>query len=579
MSWKLAAKLKAQLEKEKGCYIFPAGQRERMALVYPNSYFVGMSNLGIHIIYDLMNRRNDTACERFFLPEKKELDEYRRTNTPLMSLETQTPLAEFSLIAFAVSFEMDYFNLMDILSVGRVPLLASERGDSSPLVIAGGPCATFNPEPLSDFIDAFIIGEGEEIMQHFMDAYYAAKADGAGKKELLKRLAEVDGVYVPSLYEHNFSEDGTLTSITPLEDAPEKVHRQWVKNLDEYPAHTVVVTDDTEFNLYLVETARGCGRHCRFCMAGYCFRRPRNRSLEVLQEEFRDGEKYGKRFGLMGAAISDYPEIDALCEGIISTGNTMSVASFRADSVTAVLVDSLVKSGMRTLTLAPEAGSPRMRSVINKGITEGHLFHTLDLGLDAGIRHYRLYIMIGLPMETAEDIDAIADLTLRMKDYLEKKDKKTTLTLSVNPFIPKPFTPFQWSPMADKKTIEAALKRLRQGIAGHKGIDMISEPPKSALVQGVLARGDRRIAKVLCKAHEAGGAKAFLRAMKDCGLDADFYLHRTRSREECLPWSSLDMGLKDEYLWSEWERAKALKDTVPCFDGCQRCGVCGRTEE
>jgi radical SAM superfamily enzyme YgiQ (UPF0313 family) len=182
-------------------------------------------------------------------------------------------------------------------------------------------------------------------------------------------------------------------------------------------------------------------------------------------------------------------------------------------------------------------------------------------------------------METAEDIDAIADLTLRMKDYLEQKDKKTTLTLSVNPFIPKPFTPFQWSPMADKKTIEAALKRLRQGIAGHKGIDMISEPPKSALVQGVLARGDRRIAKVLYKAHESGGAKAFLRAMKDCGLDADFYLHRTRSREECLPWSSLDMGLKDEYLWSEWERAKALKDTVPCFDGCQRCGVCGRTEE
>ena len=579
MSWKLATKLKAHLEKEEGYYVFPAGQRERMALVYPNSYFVGMSNLGIHIIYDLMNRRGDTACERFFLPEKKELEEYKRTNTPLLSLETQTPLSEFPLIAFAVSFEMDYFNLLEILSTGRVPLLASERGEDAPIVIAGGPCATFNPEPLSDFVDAFIIGEGEETMQHFMDAFYGAKAEGLGKKELLRRLAKVEGVYVPSLYEHSFADDGTLEAVTPLDGAPEKVSRQWVRDLDAYPAHTVIVTDDTEFNLYLVETARGCGRHCRFCMAGYCFRRPRNRSLSVLKEEFREGRKYGKRFGLMGAAISDYPEIDELCRAVIGEGDTMSVASFRADSVTPVLVDSLVKSGMRTLTLAPEAGSPRMRAVINKGITEEDLFHTMDLGLEAGIRHYRLYIMIGLPLETMEDIDAIADLTLRMKEYLEREDKKTTLTLSVNPFIPKPFTPFQWSPMADKKTIEASLKRLRQGIAGHKGIEMISEPPKSALVQGVLSRGDRRISDVLYKAHLAGGAKAFLRDMKDSGLDADFYLHRVRSREECFPWSRLDMGLKEEYLWSEWERAKNLQETVKCFDGCRRCGVCSGTEE
>lgn len=574
MSWKLATKLKERLEKEQGYYLFPAGQRERMALVYPNSYFVGMSNLGLHIIYDLMNRRQDTACERFFLPERKEIEEYKRTNTPLLSLETQTPLSEFPLIAFAVSFEMDYFNLLEILDMGRVPVLASGRGDDAPLVIAGGPCSTFNPEPLSKFVDAFIIGEGEEIMQNFMDAFYAAKEEKLGKAELLRALSKVAGVYVPSLYEHTFAEDGTLADITPTEGAPETVSRQWVADLDAYPAHTVVVTDDTEFNLYLVETARGCGRHCRFCMAGYCFRKPRNRSLEVLNQEFRDAEKYGKRFGLMGAAISDYPEIDALCEGLIGAGDTMSVASFRADSVTPVLVDSLVKSGMRTLTLAPEAGSERMRSVINKGITEEHLFHTMDLGLKAGIRHYRLYIMIGLPLETAEDIDAIADLTLRMKEYLEREDKKTTLTLSVNPFIPKPFTPFQWSPMAEKKTIEESFKRLRKGIAGHKGIEMISEPPKSALIQGVLSRGDRRISEVLYEAHQMGGAKAFLKAMKSCGLDANFYLHRTRQRDELLPWARLDMGLKDEYLWQEWERTTEFKETLKCFEGCHRCGVC-----
>ena len=416
MDWELKKELKDQLAREEGYYRYAAGTRERFALVYPNSYFVGMSNLGLHIIYDLLNRRAGTACERFFLPEKKKIARYENTKTPLMSLENQTPLADFPIIGFAVSFEMDYFNVIKILELGHVKVRAAERGERDPLVIAGGPCATFNPEPLSAVIDAFIIGEGEVIMPALMDAYDEAKAEGATREEILRRLAQVPGVYVPALYEHRYTEDGRIADIVPLVGAPEKVSRQWVKDLDEWPAHTVVVTEDTEFNLYLIETARGCGRHCRFCMAGYCFRVPRNRSLDVINEEVRAALQYKRRIGLMGAAISDYPEIDALCKDILGEGLSMSVASFRADSVTQELVESLAKSGLQTLTMAPEAGSPKMRAVINKGIEEEHLFHSMDLGIAAGIPNYRLYLMIGLPFEEEEDIDAIIDLANRLKD-------------------------------------------------------------------------------------------------------------------------------------------------------------------
>ncbi len=574
MNWKLKEKLAARLAREQGHTIYPAGGRTRFALAYPNSYFVGMSNLGLHIIYDILNRRPDTACERFFLPDGRELDEYRRTQTPLLSMETQTPLSDFAVIGFAVSFEMDYFHLLDMLEVGRVPVLASERGERDALVIAGGPCATFNPEPLSLFVDAFIIGEGEETIGRFMDVYHDAKADGADRAETLRRLSHIPGIYVPSLYGHDYNESGELEAIYPIGDAPSRVERQWVKNLDDFPAHTVVVTDETEFNLYLIETARGCGRHCRFCMAGYCFRRPRNRSLGVLKDAVKAAKVYGKRIGLMGAAISDYPEIDALSEYILSEELTMSVASFRADSVTETMIRSLAESGMKTITLAPEAGSARMRAVINKGIEEEHLFRAMDLGMAAGIRHYRLYIMLGLPYETEDDVDAVADLAGRLKDYLERHESRGTLTLSINPFIPKPFTPFQWAPMANKKYIEASLKRLKKTLSGRKGIEMIAEPTKSAYIQGVLARGDRRVSRALYRAHQSGGAKSFSRAMKEEALKDEDYLYREYGEREILPWDVLDMGMKKEYLYEEWRRAGRMETTVPCFDGCRRCGVC-----
>jgi len=574
LDWELKEELKARLEKEQGYYVYPTGGRQRFALVYPNSYHVGMSNLGIHIIYELLNTRKDTACERFFLPERKQVEAYRKTRTPLLSMETQSPLFRFSIIGFAASFEMDYFHILEMLELGKVCLRAAERGEMDPLVIVGGPCATFNPEPLSLFADAFVIGEGEAVLPRFMDVYCEARSEGLARPELLRRLSEVPGIYVPSLYEHCYDENGMLREIKALHGAPANVERQWVRNLDEHPAHTVVVTEDTEFNLYLIETARGCGRHCRFCMAGYCFRRPRNRSLSFLEQEVRDAVPYGKRIGLMGAAISDYPEIDALCEDISREGLPMSVASFRADSVTERLVESLARGGLRTLTMAPEAGSRRMRAVINKGIEEEHLFAAMEMGLKAGIRNFRLYLMIGLPFEEEEDIDAIVELAGRLKDFMEERGSKGMLTLSINPFIPKPFTPFQWMPMADRKRLEKSLKKIQDSLKKRKHIHIIAESVKESCIQGILARGDRRISEVLLASHVSGGIRSFRRAMGEAGLSFEFYLHRERSEQEIFPWDSLSMGFRRDYLYKELKKAESFQSTPQCFDGCRRCGVC-----
>ncbi len=556
-------KIRAALAEETGHTIIKPGGRCRVALVYPNSYFVGMSNLGFHIVYELWNNRRDTVCERFFLPP--------RADFPLLSMETQDELFRFDIVAFALSFEPDYFNVVAMLKRGGIEPVAKKRRADDPLVIVGGPCATFNPEPLADFADAFIVGEGEVILPVFTDAFLAARGDGAGKEELLERLAAVPGVYVPSLYTPLYNRDGTIDRIENTAGAPVKVRRQWVQNLDDYPAHTVIVTDNTELNMYLVEAARGCGRHCRFCMAGYCFRRPRVRSPQVLLDTIDAAARYNKRIGLMGAALSDYPHIDDICREILSRGMKMSVASFRADSVTKTLVDALAAGGLRTLTVAPEAGSAKMRRIINKGIEEADVFRTVDLGLSAGIRNFRFYFMVALPFEDDADIFAIADMTKKVLAYAPKIGK---LTLSVNPFVPKPFTPFERVGAAAKKYADGAVKQLRGALKGEKKCELIFESPKSAYWQSVLARGDRRLAPAIALAAERGGAKALAGAMREYNLAPEFYAERERHADEILPWHVLDMGVRDEYFAVELGRAKQQTATLPCREGCRRCGVC-----
>lgn len=575
MSWNLKERLHRLTEKERGVMIYPAGQRNRMAFIYPNSYHVGMSNLGLHILYKLINERGDTACERFFLPDRHDEREYIKTNTPLLSLETQRPLFDFPLLGVTMSFEMDYFNLLKILQLGKVRPLAAERGETEPLIIIGGPCATFNPEPLSEIADAFVIGEGEETMQRILDVYYAQKNAEHTKSEILRALADIAGVYVPGYYEHHYNTDGTIAAITMQDGVPAKVRRQWVKELDAYEAHTVILTEETEFkNLYLVETARGCGRHCRFCMAGYCFRRPRNRSSQSLKKTIADARGYNKKIGLMGAAISDYPQINELCAYINACGLSMSVASFRADSVTGELVKALAESGLKTLTLAPEAGSRKLRAVINKGITDAHLYQAIDYGVQAGIMNYRLYIMVGLPYEDDSDIEEIINMAKNVKTHMLERKCKGILTLSINPFISKPFTPFQWLPMENVKVVENRLKRIKNELKKEKNIDVIIESPKEAYIQGVLARGDRRIARILYEAHKNGGIKAFKQAMQAAGLSMDFYLYRQRAEDEIFPWDCIDVGVERTYLHRELELAAKQQETPRCLDGCKRCGVC-----
>jgi radical SAM domain protein len=313
-------------------------------------------------------------------------------------------------------------------------------------------------------------------------------------------------------------------------------------------------------------------------MAGYCFRRPRSRSLSVIEAQVRDALPYGKKIGLMGAAISDYPKINALCRSILGEGLSMSVASFRADSVTRELVESLAASGLQTLTLAPEAGSARMRAVINKGIEEHHLFTAVDLGAAAHIPNFKLYIMVGLPFEEDADIAAIIDLAERLRDYMDEKGCRGTLTLSVNPFIPKPFTPFQWMPMADKKRLDAVMKQITQGLRRRKKIIVHFESPKEALVQAILARGDRRLTASLIRAAEGRGAKDLMPEMKNEGLMPETYLTRAWTEEDILPWEHLDMGFTKAYLRQEYRLAEELRPTPACFDGCRRCGVCSGTE-
>ena len=571
MSWKIKNYLQELRAQEEGALVFPPGLRHPVAFIYPNVYHLGMSNLGMHILYQMINARPDSACERFFLPERRLVEEHVKSKTPLLSVETGKPLADFAVIFVMLSFEMDYDNLLTVLDLGNIKLRAAERNEREPLVIIGGPCATFNPEPLAAVADAFVIGEGENTVQRILDVIYSASS----KAERLELLAQVPGVYVPSFYEAQYDEDGSFAGLQPLEgsSAPATIKRQWVRNLDDYPHTTAVMSSGTEFeDMYIVEVARGCGRHCRFCMAGYCFRKPRPRKLEHIIADIQRRPARTKKVGLMGAAVSDHPQMAELTAYLAERGIQFSVASMRADMLTPQIAQALYASGQRTMTVAPEAGSERMRAAINKGITEEHVERAISIAAEAGMRHIKLYYMIGLPGETDEDIVETVEMILRMRAKMDAVGSKGELIISVNGFVPKPFTPYQWAPLCNVRTLKKRFKMLNDGLKKVKHVKLITESLKETVIQSVLARGDRRLGELLLEAHASG--QNLKSVLKQHGLDAEELAEREIALDAPLPWQHLDMGVTMDYLRLELERSEQGKFTPMCFDNCKRCGVC-----
>ena len=572
MSWNLQKEVKEILATEIGTQIFAPGRRTPVAFLYPNTYHLGMSNLGLHIMYRILNREG-WACERVFLPEPKKREEYAKTKTPLFSMETQRPLADFPYICATLSFEMDYLNFLIQMQMGHIKLLAEERGEKDPFVVIGGPCATFNPEPLADFADLVVIGEGEETLPKLLRLLEQLRVEKKTREEKLLAAAQLPGVYVPRFYRPQYDGSGVFTCMKRREAVPEKISRQWVKDPDKYPHTSAIISPYTEFaNMFIVEVARGCGRHCRFCMAGYCFRKPRNRKLELLLQDIHNRPEQTAKVGLMGAAVSDYPEMKQLTKTLAEEHVVFSCASLRADTLDLPLVQALATSGQRTMTVAPEAGSVRMRAAINKGISEEHIYQAMEYAALAGMPNIKLYFMIGLPGERDEDIEEMIALVHRVRNRMDELGHKGDLILSVNAFIPKPFTPYQWSPLEKVKVLKRRFKMLQNGFSKDRRVRLLTESLKETVLQAALARGDRQLGRVLLWAAE-----------NRTGLKEAFQFHQILPEElACheikagapLPWDHLDMGVTKNYLLKERENSKSGKFTPGCFEGCQRCGVC-----
>ncbi|HEX9020004.1 MAG TPA: TIGR03960 family B12-binding radical SAM protein [Nitrospirota bacterium] len=573
MSRKLRDKTDALLAAERGTVVKPRAEVS-VALAYPNTYHVGMSNLGVHRIYSLMNDRPDTVCERVFLPDGRDLEEYARTGTALFALESKRPVKEFDILAFSVSFEQDYLNILEMLRLAGIGVDKRDRAEGAPLVVLGGICSFFNPEPLADFFDCVLVGEGEELSGEFIAVFRDNRRKD--RKELLKALSGIPGVYVPEFYEVLYREDGTIRERGKREPpAPDRIIKRVVRDFSS-SASTAIMTPHTEFSdMYLSEITRGCGRHCRFCMAGYIYLPPRTLAVDAAKKLVEQADGACSRVGLVGAAISDYPGIDDLCA---ATERDISVSSLRADSVSRALTERLAKSGHKTVSIAPEAGSERLRKVINKGITQDDILRAADMVFGSGIPNLKLYFIIGLPTETQEDVDAIVALALEARDvqlrHARQAGRIGRITLSVNSFVPKPFTPFQWEPMERVEGLNKKLRCLEKAVRKIGNMNLIHDLPKWEYVQALLSRGDRRVGTLIRAAHENGGD--WRKAAQAAGVDTDFFVYRRRAFDETLPWDFIDIGVRKEYLKNEYERALEGKYTPPCKVGsCRTCGVCG----
>ncbi len=552
------------LSREVGYIVKPHADRLRVALAFPNTYFVGMSNLGFQTLYRLFNQRPDTVCERVLLPPKQELAALLASGTRLVTLESQTPVRDFDVLAFSVSFEWDYTNVLTMLRLAGLPLRAADRDYRNPLVVIGGAVTFVNPEPLALFADVIAAGEGEVLVPRLVEACATPS-----RRETLRRLAGERGFYVPSFYDVEYGPDGTIARYVPQEGtgAPPTVKKAALKTTEACdPPATSIFTPDTEFgSRFLVEVVRGCANLCRFCWAGYNYLPVRPFPTERILELARQARPYASRAGLVSIALCDHPDIEHILRSLKEMGYSISPASLRLDDLTPTIVSLLQESGERTLTIAPETGSDRLRRVINKTVTNEEILAAAELIFSSGIENLKLYYMIGLPTEQDEDLVAIRDLTLQLRDVMMKharaRGRVGRIVGSVNPLVPKPGTAYQWMAMEKADVIEGKMKRLRGLVSGLDNVYFNIKSERHSYYQALLSLGDRRIAPAIELAEQNGGQ--WRRAVSDAGLDGDFYIHRDRINDTVLPWDIIDGGMKAAFFRSELEKGARAEWTLP----------------
>ncbi len=553
----LAAERRILISGEEAPPAVPRGELS-VALAYPQRYYTAMSNLGFQTVYRLLNEQPETRCERVFLPDPEDLEEYRRTDTPLFSLESQTPVRNFDILAFSLSYENDYPHLLQILDLSRIPLRKEERGEAAPLVLAGGATVFMNPEPLADFVDLFVIGEAEAVLPRMAEILLRGKREKLRRKEALLELAALEGIYVPEFYDVQYDPDGRVKSFDALQNLPSRIRRVWVPDLSKFPTISSVVTANTELSgMLLVELSRGCRRRCRFCASCYTYFPYRAQDRAVLEKEAQTSSGGTGRIGLVGAAISDYPELAPLARRILQIPQSLSFSSLRVDALTPELADLVHISGQKTVTLAPEAGSERLREVVRKGFAEKDIIRAAEVLAEQGIRNFRLYFMVGLPTETMEDVNAIIELVKKIRHHLVKKRRRKTegerITVSLNSFVPKPATPFQWHPFDEVAQLKDKIQAVRAGFRRERDVTVAADLPKWAYLQNLLSRGDRRLGRLLLAAHRLGGN--WPQAYRSVDLNPDFYVYRQREFDEILPWDFIDHGIGKDLLWKEYQLA------------------------
>ncbi len=553
------------LSREVGYVRKPHGGRLRVALAFPNTYFVGMSNLGFQTVYRLFNELEDVVCERVCLPAKQELQAALTSGEPLRTIESGTPVRDFDVLAFSVSFEWDYTNVLSMLRLAGIPVRAASRTKHDPLVVIGGAVTFVNPEPLAPFADLIAAGEGEVLIPSLMTAIAAAD----GRDDLLRRLTGERGFYVPSFYDVRYNADGTIAAFEakPGTGAPAVVKKAAVKSTERLdPPSTRIFTPDTEFgSRFLIEVVRGCANLCRFCWAGYNYLPVRAFPADRILELAREAKPHAGRAGLVSIALCDHPEIERILAGLLAMGYAISPASLRLDDLTEPIVSMLHQSGERSITIAPETGSDRLRRVINKTVTNAEILDKADLIFRCGMENLKLYFMIGLPTENEDDLTSIRDLTAQLRDVMmshaRPRGRLGRIVASVNPLIPKPGTAYQWLPMEDPAITDRKGKRLRTLVADLDNVYFNIKSERHSYYQALLSLGDRRVAPAIEAAERNGGN--WRAAVAETGVDADFYIFRDRSNDAVLPWDIIDGGMKAAFFRAEFDKGLREEWTLP----------------